>query len=444
MNDRIQTLAAAGVRYVRVSYPDLHGVCRGKDIPIAEFAHAADGVGFCEAVMTVDLHHNVVAGFEHGFRDIGARADLETLVQIPWDPETAWCLSDLVVMPGDELFGGDPRGALKRAIAGFDGIGIPVIAPEHEFYLLQRDPAAPGGYRELDDANTPVYTVGAIADPHGLMREIMDALIAMNFGVVAGNHEYGRAQYEINLKYGDALDATDRALRFRQTVKELAFRKGLTATFIGKPITHDEGSGFHLHVSMRDAAGRNTFDDPAGEQGVADDLRHFVAGVIAHSAGLTAILNPTVNAYRRFVVESLAPTHANWGYGNRLCMARVSDERGRATRIELRNGDGAANVYLAVAAVLFAGLDGIRNRLEPPAPLAGNPYEAPEEEWGERLPATLEDAIQALEADAVLRTGLGDEIVDTFATIKRYELERWNQYLAAVTPWELEEYAHHL
>jgi glutamine synthetase len=440
MDDRLARLHDEGARYLRIGYSDLHGVARGKDLPIAFADQAIHGVGFCEAIMTTDLHHNVVAGFEHGFRDIAAIADLDTVVRVPWDPEVAWCLGDLVRLPHHEPYPVDPRGALRRAIAAIAPFGEPVVAPEHEFYLCERDADAPGGFRQLADSNTPVYTVGTLADPRGVMRDMLDALNEMGFKAIAGNHEYGRNQYEINLLHGPALEATDRAFRYKQTIKEVASHAGLTATFIGKPFSHDEGSGFHLHVSLVDGEGRNLFDDPTGEHGVSPLLPRFVAGVLAHAPALTAILNPTVNAYRRFVIESLAPTHANWGYGNRLCMVRVSDERGRATRIEMRNGDGAANVYLAVAAVLFAGLDGMTRELEPPAPLGANPYDAPEEEWGRQLPGSLGEALDALDADPIIRGGLGDELVDTFLAIKRYELDRWNAYLADVTPWEVEEY----
>jgi glutamine synthetase len=441
MTESIAALAEAGVKYVRVTYPDLHGVSRGKDIPIGAVSDA-HGVGFCEAIMTVDLRHNVVSGFEHGFRDIAARPDLSTLVRIPSDDEVAWCLSDLVRFDGT-LYDGDPRGALKRAIAGLEAEGlIPVIAPEHEFYLCRR--AEDGSYSRLDEINTPVYTVGEQADPSGVLRAIVEELEGLGLQPIAFAHEYGRSQYEVNLRHGDALDATDRAFRYKQTIKEVAAAYGLTATFMGKPWADDEGSGFHLHVSARDAAGRNLFDDPSHETGIADVARHFIAGLLAHAAGLTAVMAPTVNAYRRFEVESLAPTHANWGYGNRLTMVRISDERGKASRIELRSGDGAANVYLAVAAALFAGLDGIRRGLEPPRPLDGNPYDAPEADWGDQLPSSLEESLAALEADSVLVEGLGENLVNTFLGIKRHELGRWHHHLEQVTRWERDEYLHHL
>jgi glutamine synthetase len=361
---------------------------------------------------------------------------------LPWDPDVVWCLSDLVRMPDGEPYEADPRASLKRAVAAFDELGQhPVIGPEHEFYLARADADAPLGFRRYDEVRTPVYTVGELADPEGVLREMTDAVVDLELGALAFNHEYGRSQYEINLRHGRALDAADRAFRYKTVVKEVAARHGLIATFIGKPWPDDEGSGFHLHVSMQDAEGANTFE---GDDGLSELGRQFTAGVLAHAAGLTAFLNPTVNAYRRFEMESLAPTHANWGMDNRLCMIRGSADGGPARRIELRSGDGAANVYLAFAAVLFAGLDGIRSGLEPPPPLAGNPYEYDEARWGAQLPGSLGDALAALKADDVLCAGVGQELVDTYLAIKQYELDRWHHHLEQVTAWELEEYAHHL
>jgi glutamine synthetase len=445
-DERLAALRELGASVLRLAYPDLHGVARSKDVPLVELGPAErHGVGFCEAIMTVDLHHNVVSGFEHGFRDVAGRADLDTAAVLPWEPRVAWCLADLVRVPGGEPFELDVRDALRRVCSLYeDELGLhPVVGPEQEFYVLERDPQAPGGLRRMSSPHTPVYTSGLAADPTGLLAEALDAATALGLQPIAASHEYGHLQYEINLRHGDALDACDRAFRLKHVVKELAFRRGLCATYMGKPFTHDEGSGLHLHCSLRDADGRNGFDEPGAELGLSPLVLPFVAGVLAHAAGLSAVLNPTVNAYRRFEIEALVPTHGNWGHDNRLTLARVPAERGRAARVELRAADGSANVYLATAAVLAAGLDGIRRSLEPPAPLAGNPYEAPEEEWGEPLPGALGTALDALDGDEVLREALGP-IVDTFLSIKRYELERWERHLHEVTAWELEEYAHHL
>ena len=450
MSDRIEELRDAGVEVVRLQYPDTHGVNRGKDIPIGQFPHVADdGAAFCEAIMTVDLRHNVVSGFEHGFQDVQARPHMATLVTCPWDPTVAWVVCDLYRMATGKPFPGDPRAAVRAAVAAYEELGYaPVVGPELEFFLLRPDPDAPGGYTPYGTIHTPVYTVGDRADPDGVLRTMLGACVDAGLDAVAANHEYGRGQYEINVRHADALEAADRAFRLKSIVKDVAAQHGLTATFMGKPISDDEGSGFHIHVSLRGKDGKNAFADPQAEQGLAPIARHFTAGVIEHLPALAGLLLPTVNAYRRLTMHSLAPTHCNWGYDNRLTAIRIPHERGPATRVEVRAADGAANAYLAIAGLLFAGLDGIRRELEPPAPLAGLPYELPEEDWGPPLPGSLGESLAALEGDEVLCEGLGgrerDAVVPTYLEIKRYELERWNTHVEAVTPWELEEYAHHL
>jgi glutamine synthetase len=248
------------------------------------------------------------------------------------------------------------------------------------------------------------------------------------------------SQYEINLRHSDALSAADRAFRLKTAVKDIAAMNGLVATFMGKPFNDQGGSGTHLHLSLnRDE--RNVFDNPGGEHGTGSELSAFTAGVLEHAPALMAFLNPTINAYRRIMPDSLAPTHANWGWDNRATFIRIPPERGSATRVEIRVGDGAANPYLAIAAVLLAGADGVRNQLTPPAPVAGDAYRADPSIIGEPLPATLDQALDALEQDSLLRDGLGPEIVETFLALKRFEIER---HRAWVSDWEIAEYLHHL
>jgi glutamine synthetase len=436
----IEALRIAGVRSVRLQFSDLHGVVRGREIPIADFPEIAeDGTGFVEAVMTVDLHHNIVSGFAEGFRDLLARPDLDTLATLPWAPDTAICLCDLEDTETHGPSPLDPRGALRRAIEGYRELGLePVLGPELEFYLCERDASAPWGFRRYDDVVSRVYTTDPTADPRRILPRLLRECHDLGLGAFAGNHEYGRSQFEINLHHGDALDAADRAFRFKGAVKEVAALEGLLATFIGKPWNDDEGSGFHLHTSLRAADGANAFVDPEGADGLSDLARHFIAGLIEHGPALMAFLNPTTNAYRRITPEALVPTCCNWGHDNRFVLARVPNERGKACRVELRLGDGAANPYLASAATLFAGLDGIRRALEPPAPLAGLIYELPEEELGTSLPGTLDEALAALEADGSLVEAMGDKLTATFLENKRFELDRARK---AVTDWEFEEYA---
>jgi glutamine synthetase len=225
-------------------------------------------------------------------------------------------------------------------------------------------------------------------------------------------------------------------------VKELAARAGRMATFIGKPWNDDEGSGFHLHLSIVDEAGENVLaasDDREGE--LSPLALQYIAGVLAHAPALMAFFNPTVNSYRRIHPEALVPTRMNWGHDNRFTLVRVPPERGAHTRVEVRIGDGAANPYFAYAAALNAGIDGVRRGLEPPAPVAGNIYELPEETQGALLPVSFPEALDALEADETIRAAMGEELVSTFFEIKRYEVDRYRRY---VTDWDFAEYAHHL
>lgn len=432
-------LDRSAISTVRLVYPDLHGIARGKDIPLAEFDRITEeAIAFCSAVMSTDLRHTPVLGGEIGYPDMNARPDLSTLVTLPWEPDVACCIADLEPVAGGPS-PADPRGALRRAVAGYAELGYgPRVGPELEFFLLERDETQRGGVRRRIDRSSMVYTVGPQADPGGFIRRLTEMLAAMGLGAYAANHEFMNAQYEINLTHGHAVDAADRAFRLRSAVKDVAALHGLVATFIGKPFNDQGGSGLHLHISLDSEQG-NAFDDPAGENGVSDQLRHFTGGVLHHAPALMAVLNPTINAYRRLVPDSLAPTHANWGWDNRSAFVRVPTERGRATRVELRVGDGAANAHLAIAVVLFAGLHGLRERLEPPPHVSGDLYREPGE--GAALPTTLEAALDALEADDVLVEALGPEIVEAFLAIKRFEVER---HRAWVSDWELDEYLHHL
>jgi glutamine synthetase len=422
-------LAEVGVRAVRLQFADLHGICRGKDIPILSFQKAADdGVGFAEAIMTTDLRHNMLGGFDTGFPDILARPDLDTLVPLPWEPEVVACIVDLEEFDDRGPYAVDPRGALKRVLARFAEQGVsPMVGPEFEFYLCEPDPTDPRGWRPYAAQESGVYTVGEQADPQGTLSRMLDSAVEYDLGAVAAAHEYGLSQFEISLSHSAALDSADRAFRFKAMVKEMASRDGLLATFMGKPFNDDEGSGFHLHVSLADGEGLNVGFDESGPDGLAPVMRHFIAGVLEHGPALMVFFNPTVNAYRRIDPQALVPTQVSWGHDRRLSLVRVPRERGAATRMEIRLGDGTANPYLAYAAALAAGLDGISRGLE-----------LPEEAQGAGLPVSFGDALAALRADPVIVSAMGEKLVDTFELLKAAELERFRLW---VTDWEFAEYA---
>lgn len=433
-------LTEEGVRAVRLQFADLHGICRGKDIPASAFEAAADdGVSFVEATMTVDLKHHVIKGFERGFPDFVALPDMSTLIRIPWEPDVAACIVDLVHFGTHEPSDVDPRGALKRVLAQFSDLGLhPVIAAELEFYLFEPDASDPRGHCLYAAQDSGVYTTGAAADPKGTLSGMLDASVQYGLDPIAAAHEYGRSQYEINLRHGPALNSADRAFRYKHLVKELATRDGLLATFMGKPVNDDEGSGFHLHVSLADEEGNNRCADAEHPSGLADATRHFIAGLMEHAPAMMPFFNPTVNAYRRITPEALVPTRVCWGHDHRMVLVRVPQDRGAATRIELRLGDGTANVYLAYAAALAAGLDGIRRGLEPPDPIEGFLYDLPEDAQGPPLPASFDEALDALDRDEVIQAALGERLIAMFRDIKAAELERFRAW---VTDWEFAEYS---
>jgi glutamine synthetase len=427
-------LGHEGVTTIRLIYSDLHGVARGKDIPIAAFGDAAEsGVPFCSAVLATDLRHTPVVDDGETFGDLLARPDLDTLRIVPWQPEVAWCVADLWAPDRDRRWPACPRGVLTTVCERYVDLGLtPVAAPELEFFLLERDPAAPRGVRRYVDTLSRSYTVGYVSDPRGVVVDMLGACERLGLQATTATHEFSNSQYEITIGHSSALDAADRGFLLKAAVKEMAVRAGLLATFMGKPFNDQGGSGFHVHLSLTDADGRNAFADAASPDGLSPLLPHFVGGVLAHAPALTALLAPTVNAYRRMVPNSLAPTHANWGHDNRVAFVRIPLERNQGARIEVRGGDAAAGSHLIVAGLLAAGLDGIERTLEPPP--AADPA-AP------ALPGSLGAALDALEADAALVAALGRDLVATFVRLKRFEIERFNAW---VSDWELDEYADHL
>lgn len=444
----LAALDAPGVRAVRVLYPDLHGVARGKDIPLRHFpGMAEEGVAFCAAVMGTDLRHTPVVGGEEGYVDLSVRPDLETLRVVPWQPEVAWCLGEARTIDSSEPWPVCPRSLLRQVVEAYAERDLrPIVAPELEFFLVERDGE---GIRRYVDELSRVYTVGSVSDPRDIVLKMLLWCDELGLEAFAANHEFMSSQYEINLKHSAALDAADRAFMLKAAVKEIAVREGLLATFMGRPFADQGGSGFHLHLSLGNTVGGNAFADEDGPAGLSTVAAQFIAGVLEHAQGLQALLGPTVNAYKRLVPDSLAPTHGNWGHDNRTAFCRVPNERGARSRVEIRTGDGSANAHLITAAILLAGLDGIERELEPPAPVVGDAYRMDDDHAGTRLPSDLGAALDALEADEQLVEKLGAQLVSTFVAMKRFEVERFAESVGeldveTVTPWEVEEYAAHL
>jgi len=434
-DDKLRELAKAGVTRVRVHYTDLIGTTRAKVIPLDTLERAcADGLNFCVSVFAID-HTGVMpdgTGIrdEVNFRDMQVVPDLDTLRVVPWERDTAICLSDCRL--DDEPLETDPRNILRRAIAAAEAKGLKVhVGHELEFFLLRWTPE--GKLEAYQPTPGLVYRMDPRTDPGGVVREMEDNVRGLDLPFVCVNHEYDPSQWEINTRFGEALTAADEAHLLKLTIKETAAMHGLVATFIGRPTEGGGTSGYHLHFSAWDGD-RNVFDDPNGNLGLSADAHAFMGGILEHTRGMTAVCAPTVNAYKRFVAQELGPYFVDWGTDNRSVCVRIPAERGEAARLEARLSDGSASAYLASAAHIFAGADGVDRGLDP-GPETTSIYEPPVER--ETVPFSLGEALDALESDSFIRPKLGEQFVQAFSTIKRNE---WRRFQLAVTDWELREY----
>ncbi len=437
-----EQLGADGIDVVRLGYADLIGTERGRDLLVERFGRTVgDGVAFCRSVYGTSPMGDVVdieGGMSAGLPDIVAFPDLDTVRPVPWEPGVAHVIAD-VFNPDGTPSQESPRAVLKRVIDKFAELGMrPMVGPELEFYVLEPDATDPRGWRRYGEGTGNVYVSGLKGDPENTLLASLRQLSAYGLDVVAANHEFSSGQFEINLWHSDALDAADRAFRFKCGVQELSRRSGKMATFMAKPFNDEGGSGFHIHFSTVDDDGKPLFDDPNGPDGLSDIARSAIAGVLAHAPALAAVHNPTINSYKRFGPDTLAPWLIDWGLDNRSAMVRIPPERGRASRMELRLGDASANPYLAIASLLAAAYLGIRDGLQPPAKLEGYGYDTTK---ADMLPGDLATAIDALEKDQDIADMLGPTFVAAFVAYKRNELQRFGQY---VTDWEFREYAYHL
>ena len=435
-----ERLRAQGVDLIRVSYPDMIGVDRGRDVLLDELPAVAEhGMAFCRAVFHTSPMGDVVpvqGGLESGLPDITVRPDLATLTPLPREPNAAWCLGDAATADGSAA-PESPRTVVRHVANQLSSLGYSLVCgPELEFYVCEPDGA--GGWRRYANELGNVYVVGRKGDPQGLLVHMLRQLRDAGLRVTAANHEFSPGQFEINLDHSGLLDAADRSFRLKSAVQEIARHRGLMATFMAKPFNDEGGSGFHVHVSVNDEAGSNVFGDPAGPDGLSAVGRHVIGGVLRHAPALSALLNPTVNSFKRFGPDTLAPWLIDWGLDNRSAMVRIPPERGAAARMEVRLGDATANPYLAMAAVGAAAYLGIRDKAEPPDKLEGYGYDPGRSDL---LPVRLGAALDALESDQELAGVLGEYFVTSFLSYKRNEIERFERF---VTDWEFREYAYHL
>lgn len=441
LDEAAAALTARGVDVLRVGYSDLIGTERGRDLLVNRFARTvSSGVAFCRSVYGTSPMGDVVeikGGLDAGLPDVLAFPDIKTVQDIPWEPGVAHVIAD-VFNPDGSPSQESPRAVLKRVIGKFAELNMtPIVGPELEFFVLERS-TNPCGWQRYGEATGNVYVAGLKGDPENVLLRSLRRLGDYGLDVVAANHEFSSGQFEINLWHGEALGAADRAFRFKTAVQELARQEDKMATFMAKPFNDEGGSGFHIHFSTWDSAGNPLFDDPSTHDGLSKIAKSAIAGVLAHAPALAAVSNPTINSYKRFGPDTLAPWLIDWGLDNRSAMVRIPPERGGASRLELRLGDASANPYLAVAGLLAAAYLGIRDELEPPAPLEGYGYDTSK---ADKLPGDLASALDAFEADTKFGEILGPQFGNTFVTYKRNELERFNHW---ITDWEFREYAYHL
>ena len=437
----IEQLRSQEIDVVRVSYSDMIGVDRGRDVLLSQLPAAlGHGLPFSRCVYHTTPVGDTVpiqGGIEAGLPDILVKPDLGTLAPLPWEPGAMACLGDAFLADGTPAPEA-PRTVVRRVAEHLAQLQLQaVVGPELEYFVCEPDGSAGTGFTRYANSPGNVYVVGRKGDPNGLLLRTLRYLRAAGLQVTAANHEYCAGQFEVNLNHSELVDAADRAFRMKSAVQEIARHEGLLATFMAKPFNDEGGSGFHLHLSLADESGTNIFGGD-GPDGLSATGRAAVGGVLRHAPALAAILNPTINSYKRFGPDTLAPWLIDWGLDNRSAMIRIPPERGGSARMEVRLGDATANPHLAMAAIGAAVYLGIRDRVEPPAPLEGygyNPESAP------MLPQTLAGALDALEADKALAGVLGEYFVTSFVTYKRNEIERFNH---CVTDWEFREYAYHL
>jgi glutamine synthetase len=342
--------------------------------------------------------------------------------------------------PNKVPFLGDPRSNLKRIVKQAEDMGYVMNAgPECEFFLFTVDSEGNPLIHTQDEAG--YFDLAPVDLGEDARRDMVCTLEDMGFEIEASHHEVAPGQHEIDFKYGPALKVADDIATFKLVVRSIAQRHGLHATFMAKPIAGINGSGMHTHQSLSTLDGKNVFYDPDSPDQLSDTARWYMGGIIKHARGMTAITNPTVNSYKRLVPGYEAPVYVAWSHQNRSALIRIPAKRGPSTRIEVRHPDPTCNPYLALAVMLAAGLDGIKNKIEPPAAIDANIYRmsrAEREKLGiASLPGSLAEALQAMDEDELIKDTLGPHIYTKYVESKWSE---WESYCTEVHPWETKTY----
>ncbi len=438
-----EIIKTKNITSLRLEFPDLYGLSRSKMMPAKHLERVAEeGLGFAQAIYGIHLGNDVAensgCGYEIDWKDMTIIPDMDTFTVLPYLEGTARLIGG-AFRDGNPI-AVDPRYCLQRILKQYDEMGLrAVCATELEFFLFQLDEA---GSPALYNPNlSSVYQIGPGSDKAAFLQKLQNTLVDMGIDILYMNHEFFPSQYEINWKYDEALKMADDSFTFKTACKEMAVLNNLLLTFMGRPTTDGGGSGYHVHLSLSDPKTfKNLFDDPKGKNGISDLTRYFIGGQIAHAKGMSALFAPTINSYTRYVPDSFCPYFLTWGLDNRTVYCRVPDERGSATRVENRAPCASANPYLVFAASFAAGLDGIKNKIEPGEPFVGDVGFA-EPGTLDTVPFYLQDALKELKADKVICEALGPELLQAFIALKENELDRFRKY---VTDWEFNEYSNQL
>ncbi len=430
----IRRIREENIRFIRLQFTDIFGQLKNIAITASQIERALHNQ------VTID-GSSIVGFLRVEESDMLLHPDLDTFTLLPWhtqDDQVARLICD-VYTPEGKPFQGDPRCVLKKAIREAEALGYTFnVGPECEFFLFHTDGEGRPTTHTNDEAD--YFDLGPIDRGEAARRDICLALEDMGFEIEASHHESAPGQHEIDFKYADALKTADNIMTFKLVVKTIAQKHGLHATFMPKPLFGVNGSGMHTNMSLF-KAGENLFHDKAGEKELSREAYQFIAGLLAHVSGMTAVLNPLVNSYKRLVPGYEAPCYKSWSARNRSVLIRIPSPRGKGTRLELRSPDPSCNPYLALALLRRAGLEGIRSQASPPPETPENLYAMTQAQRAARgvesLPGSLQEAVEMMKRDPLVLDTLGGHIAEQYIRGKEKE---WDAYRVQVSEWELEKY----
>lgn len=436
--DIVRLVEEEDVEFIRLQFTDIFGNLKNIAVTASQLKKALDNKCMFDGSSIEGF-----VGIEES--DMCLYPDLSTLEIFPWRPQqgkVARMICD-VYRPDGTPFEGDPRYVLKRAVNAAKEMGYTFnVGPECEFFLFHTDENAMPTTITYEQAG--YFDLGPIDFGENARRDMIMTLEEMGFEIEASHHEVAPAQHEIDFKYDEALATADNIMTFKLAVKTIAKRHGLHATFMPKPKHGVSGSGMHINMSLS-KDGKNVFSGENDVRGLSKEAYWFIGGLMKHVKGMAAITNPLVNSYKRLVPGYEAPVYVAWSAKNRSPLIRIPASCGEGTRIELRSPDPSANPYLTLALCLMAGLEGIRNHIEPPASVDRNIFEMSEEERREMnieaLPGTLIEAVNDMEQDAFVQEVLGKHVAEHYIAAKKAE---WHRYRSQVTDWEINEYLYRI